>query len=102
MGLKFSKIEPVQFGDIVAMPVVDEETKLRLYELNLSTIDGVNEAIAVMAGCFKDKKDEIKEFMKGEMSSYELNQLQAYLMGGQAMLDKLEKQLDIAISMGAK
>ena len=46
-----------------------------------------------MVSCFKEKKDEIREFMKG-MGAYELNQLQAYLMGGQVLLDKLDKQFD--------
>ena len=97
MGLKFSKLEPVQFGDIVAMPEVSEETKLRLYGLSFSTLEQTNEAIDLMSSCFKDKQSEIKEFMK-TMNNYELNQLQAYLMGGQALLEKLEKQIDAAIT----
>lgn len=93
MGLKFEKIQPVQFGDIVAMPYVDEETKLRLQNINFSTLEGRADAIDLMVSCFKEKKDEIREFMKG-MGVYELNQLQAYLMGGQVLLDKLDKQFD--------
>lgn len=99
MGLKFSKLEPVQFGDIVVTPEIDEETKLRLYGISFGTLEGVKEGIEVMSSCFKEKSkiEDVKEFMT-TMSNYELNQLQAYLMGGQAMLDKLEKQIDAAIT----
>lgn len=93
MGLKFKNIEPVQFGDIVAMPYVDEETKLRLQNINFTTLEGRAEGINLMLSCFKEHKDEIREFMK-TMGAYDLNQLQAYLMGGQALLDKLDKQFE--------
>lgn len=94
MGLNFNKIEPVQFGDIVAMPKIDEETKLRLQNINLSTVQGWNDGVELMAGCFSEKKDEVKDFMKNNMNSFDLNKLQAYLMGGDSMVEMLEKKME--------
>lgn len=94
MGLNFKKIEPVQFGDIVATPKVDEETKLRLQKIDLSTVQGWDDGIDLMAGCFAEQKEEIKDFMKTNMTSLDLNKLQAYLMGGDAMVELLEKRME--------
>lgn len=94
MALQFNGIEAIRFGDIVSTPKIDAETRLRLQGVKLNTKDAVNEAIEVLSSCFGADSVAIKQFMAEQMSEYELAKLQAYLLGGDSMLEVFEKQFN--------
>ena len=94
MALEFKKqLEAISFGDLVATPKVDMEKRLRLQNIKLDKADAVREAINVMAECFGENAEAVKSFIDENMSVVELAQLQVYLVGGQDMLDSVNKKL---------
>ena len=105
-NLKFDKltIEAVQFGDFTATPHVTQEKKLRLAKLKL-TASNQEKIMDVLASCFGEDKDTVKEFMRENMMLDDLARLQVYLLRGNAgvadldaRLAKMEdKQLDKAV-----
>lgn len=94
MALVFHKKEPVTFGDISSVPVVDEESKLRLQDLDIDSSSGIDEAYKVLAGCFPDKKTEVEVFMRQNFTTFNLQVLRAYLIGGQQLVDITLARLD--------
>lgn len=96
MALSFKKnaLDAISFGDLVVTPVVDIESRLRIQQIKLGSASEVKEAIAVMSECFADKADEVAKFMSEQMSVVDLAKVQVYLIGGDEMLDKVEKKLD--------
>lgn len=94
MALEFKKqLEAISFGDLVVTPKVDMEKRLRLQSLKLDKADQVKEAINVIAECFSENAEAVKAFINENMSVVELAQLQVYLVGGQDMLDSVNKKL---------
>ena len=95
MALEFKdKLEAIRFGDMVAQPIVDIEQRLRLQNIKLDEPSGVREAITVISECFSDKSDKVKEYIEKNLSIVDIAQLQVYLVGGQKMLDKVNKDLE--------
>lgn len=94
MALQFKKIEAVDFGGVVVEPKIDIESRMRLQQIKLDTPTGVSEAITVISECFGDKGESVKEFIENNMGIVDIAKLQAYLIGGNAMLDKVEKKLE--------
>ena len=94
MALQFNGIEAIRFGKTVALPKVDAETRLRLQALKLNTKESVTEAIEVLSSCFGAESYAVKQFMTEQMTEYELAQVQAYLLGGESMLEMLDKQFE--------
>lgn len=94
MGLSYKGIEAVEFGNIKAVPQLDQKTKLKLQRINLATEEGKDNAISTLASCFPDNEQEIKDFMMKQMTDFELAQLHAYIIGGQPMLDNYNKQFE--------
>lgn len=90
MALQFKKrkAEAIAFGDIVEVPKLDIEKRLRIQHLSLKNATDVKEAIQVMSECFES--DGVAEFMKNEMTVIDLARLQAYLIGGEEMVDKID------------
>lgn len=95
MALEFKdKLEAIRFGDMVAQPSVDIEQRLRLQNIKLDEPAGVREAITVISGCFGDKEDKVKDYIEQNLSIVDIAQLQVYLVGGQKMLDKVNKDME--------
>lgn len=100
MALEFNSIQPVRFGEIEATPKITTSTRLRLQKI---TFGGDNSgAMETLSECFGAQSDEVLDFMKKNMSTLQLQRLQAYLLGGDEMLDRLDRTIDEAIkeSMG--
>lgn len=89
MALKFNKLEAVQFGDIVEVPVLDQEKKLRLKTLTRADSDDAKDK---MSACFPQNQASIREFMN-EMSDYDLQRLFTYLVHGESGLELTEKMV---------
>jgi len=88
IDLKFDKIKLIQFGDLKVKPKkLDKEMELRLRTLDLSTLDGVQEAEEVLSSCFESDNRQVKQFMHENMTSVQLSVLQAYLIGGKQVVD---------------
>lgn len=96
MALSFKKntLEAIDFGGLVVQPKVDIESKLRLQGLKLDSAAGVGEAIQVIAECFGDEAEKVAEFMRSSFGAIELAQLQAYLVGGETMLERVNAKLE--------
>ena len=95
MALEFkNKLEAIDFGGMVLTPQIDIEKRLRLQQADLKTPDGIREAMTIIAECFGDKMDEVRAFMNENMSLVDIAQLQVYLVGGQKMLDTVNKKLE--------
>lgn len=95
MALEFkNKLEAIDFGGMVLTPQIDIEKRLRLQQADLKTPDGIRETMTIIAECFGDKMDEVRAFMNENMSLVDIAQLQVYLVGGQKMLDTVNKKLE--------
>ena len=95
MALEFKdKLEAIDFGGLVVEPKVDIEKRLRLQNIKLNEANSVKEAIRVISECFGDDKNEVKDFIEKNLSLVDIAQLQVYLVGGQKMLDKVNKQME--------
>lgn len=99
MGLKFNKLEAVEFGDIVATPAMTMELRLRIQNCKFGTAEETEESIKTIARAFEksDLDGAITNFMKNEMALLDLQKLQAYLYGGDSALELINKQLDKAM-----
>lgn len=96
MALEFKGLEPVKFGDIIATPVVSQENKMRLRSANLQTEDGANELKKILAECFPAQQMQVAAFIQ-QMNELDLEILQGYLIGGQRMVDLIEKEIEGAM-----
>lgn len=95
MALEFkSKLDAINFGGLVVEPKLDVETRMRLQNIKLDNIDGVKEAIHVMATCFGDNAEKVEEFISSNMGIDDIARLQVYLVGGQNMLDRVNAKMD--------
>lgn len=96
MALSFKKnsLEAIDFGGLIVQPKVDIESKLRLQGLKLDSPAGVGEAIQVISECFGDDSEKVAGFMRSSFGVVELAQLQAYLVGGDTMLERINKKLE--------
>lgn len=94
MALEFKETEAVKFGNIIAVPSVDAELKLRIGQIKFGTNEAINSAIEIMSHAFGEKSYEIAEFMHKYMSATQLQKLQAYLVGGEDGLEMYERQMN--------
>lgn len=80
--LNFDGIKPVGFGGRECMPSTDAELKLRIQSLKFGT--GADEAHAdeILAKAFPKDEEYVREFLSTQMSTFEKQQLQAYLISG--------------------
>lgn len=101
MALSFSGLEAVKFGEIVATPTVTAEARLRIQSGNSKSAENREKLIKAMADCFGEQSEAVQDFMTHQMSGYELSLLQAYLVGGEKMLDQVEGTVAKAMEKGA-
>lgn len=95
MALEFkSKLEAIDFGGLVVEPKVDIEKRLRLQNIKLDEASSVKEAIIVISECFGENAEAVKKFINENLSIVDIAQLQVYLVGGQKMLDSVNKKLE--------
>lgn len=86
------KTEPVNFGGKECIPEINTETNMRL-----SQIKNYDEsAIAVLASAFPSDEEYVKDFLK-QMSTLEIQELHAYLVGGPKMVEFVRKKVESAL-----
>lgn len=93
MKLQFDKVEEIGFGDLQVRPNVTPELRLRLEEIKFDTEADLQEAKEVLSSVFGEHKDEVRAFMDVNMVKFSLQQLQAYLIGGPALVEKMDQQM---------
>lgn len=94
MALEFKKgLDAIKFGDIVAVPKLDVEKRLRLQNIKLEDAAGIKEAVNVISSCFEGKEDEVKAFINEYMGLSDIARLQVYLVGGDSMLEQVDKKI---------
>lgn len=96
MGLTFKKIEPVQFGDLVATPKLTNEIKLRISAAlgKADTADGMAELTKQLAAAFPDHKEEVAAFIESNMTMDDIAQLATYIISGDKGLSRLNAALE--------
>lgn len=100
MALQFNTIQPVRFGTLEATPKVTTSARMRVQRVKFG---GDNlEAMETLAECFGTQADEVLDFMKKNMSTMDLQRLQAYIIGGDAMLETLDRTIDATIKESMK
>lgn len=95
MGLKFNKLEAVEFGDIKAAPVATTELKLRVQLAleDIKTKDGMDNLVEILASFFPEKKVEIKSFIEANMTVDDMALLAAYFISGETGVERVRKQM---------
>lgn len=94
--LKFSGIQPIQFGDKVCAPKpIDAEKRLRLAEVDYSTADRAEKSDDILCGCFED--ETAKEFIRNRLSPDDKQVIATYLRGGETALNRLSDVTNQAI-----
>lgn len=88
MPLAFKKIKPVDFEDFTAVPQMTTELKLRIQNLKFDTEAQIEKAKDTLSVAFPDEKEKVRAFMdENLMGAVGLQELQAYLLGGEEMLE---------------
>lgn len=93
MSLKLSNLEPVNFGGFTAMPRLGQEQRLRVQSLEIEE-DSLDNAREVIAQCFGDDGERVKEFLAQNPFRTDYIRLQIYLTQGQSGLDNFERRMD--------
>lgn len=92
--LKFSGIQPVQFGakDCEPAPLTAEQ-KLRLERISFKTEAETAKADEILAGCFPDDEAYVLEFLRTKMTTVDKQTLQAYLAGGERAVKLIDEAI---------
>lgn len=94
--LEFKAIEAVKFGEIIAMPKLNAEARLRVQSANPTANSA--EARRALASVFEEAlQPAIIDFMEKNMSSEDLIVLQVYLASGERGIERLEAAGDKSI-----
>lgn len=100
MALKFQEQEAVEFGTLKVVPHMNAELKLRAKNLDLKTEQDLEEAIDILSQAFGDKTKEVADFMRKNMSSYDLRRLQVYLSEGPQALARVDEAVADMMTRG--
>lgn len=96
--LKFDGIQPVSFGGKECAPKVNTEQRLRLQGLKFATEADSEKADKLMAECFPDDEEYVADFLAGQMSPFEKQQLRAYLIAGAGGIRLLDEAVNQAVN----
>lgn len=91
MPLTFNSIQPVRFGDFTATPKLNQSTRLRIQNLKANTLS--DDVIDQLSAPFGADSERVAEFIKNNMSMLDVQRLQAYLAGGESMLDSVDEAI---------
>lgn len=95
--LKFSGIQPVQFGAKDCTPEINAETRLRLERAGFETQESTKKAEEILASCFPDDEAYVLEFIRTKMTTTDKQILKAYLTGGDRAVTLFEDAVRDAI-----
>lgn len=97
--LKFSGIQPVQFGGRDCAPTtLSTELKLRVERASFETEEQEKRADEVLASCFPDDEAYVLDFLQTKMTATDKRFLQAYLTGGEKAIAILEDTIKTGIA----
>lgn len=97
--LKFSGIQPVQFGAKDCTPAtLNAETKLRLERISFETEADTKKAEEILAGCFPDDEAFVLDFIRAKMTTIDKQILKAYLTGGERAVRLIEDSIKDSIN----
>lgn len=103
MPLAFKKIKPVDFEDFQATPQLNTELKLRVQNLKFASTEQIENAKEVLSSAFPDNKEQVRKFMDDNfMGAIALQELQAYLLGGEDMLNRYRQEIDKLMDKSAE
>lgn len=104
MALSFQPLADVQFGEIKATPKLTTELKLRIARLGdySKTVEDFESACKTLAKAFPEDKEEVEKFMLESMSIMDLQELQAYLVGGDKLVARTQEIMKAETEKGLK
>lgn len=91
--LKFSGIQPVEFNGRDCTPALDTGKRLRLARLKFDEAN-IDEADRILASCFPDDEEYVKNFLATKMTPADKHILQAYLLNGEKAIAMLDRTSD--------
>ena len=95
MALQFKTKEAIEFGELKVAPELDAELTLRLRQtFDYATESEAAELTDLLASCFGDKKEEVKQFILNDMTFFDVRILHAYLLGGDKLVAMVMKEMD--------
>lgn len=96
--LKFSGIQPVQFGAKDCTPEINAETRLRIERASFDTQEATKKAEETLAGAFPDDEAYVLEFIRTKMTTTDKQILKAYLTGGDRAVKIIEDAIRDAVN----
>lgn len=100
--LSFDGIQPVRFGGRDCTPSTDAELRLRIQALKFDTDANQAHANEILAKAFPEDEEYVKKFLDKQMTTFEKQQLQAYLLAGAAGIRMINSTITEAIKGATK
>lgn len=92
--LKFSGIQPVEFDGRSCSPKLDTGKRLRLSRVKFDTEANITEANKILASCFPDDEEFVRDFLENKMLPNDKRILLAYLVDGEKAIAMLDATTD--------
>lgn len=93
--LHFNGIEPVELGGVKYKPTIDAEKRLRLSQVDYSTINKAAESDDAICACFEDEKAQ--KFIRERLTPDDKIVLGTYLNSGETGLNRLSDATNKAV-----
>lgn len=100
--LSFDGVQPVRFGGRDCIPSTDAELRLRIQALKFDTDANQAHANEILAKAFPEDEEYVKKFLDKQMTTFEKQQLQAYLLAGAAGIRMINSTITEAIKGATK
>lgn len=98
MALTFNGIEPVGFGPEgrrkICTPKMNAELRLRVANLQFKTDADIERANSILAECFPDDRDFVFDFLTNEMTAFDKEILQTFLLNGVRAVEQIQNSID--------
>lgn len=91
--LSFDGIQPVRFGGRDCTPSTDAELRLRIQALEFDTDADQAHANEILAKAFPEDEEYVHKFLDKQMTTFEKQQLQAYLIAGPGGIRVIDKSI---------
>ena len=92
MSLEINTAKTIKFGDKSFTPSINAEQMLRLQRAKMTTESELEDLKKNIALCFGNDKIQVAEYLE-HVDFYQLALIQAYLVGGDAMVETIEKKM---------
>jgi hypothetical protein len=92
MSLEINTAKAIKFGDKSFTPKINAEQMLRLQRAKMTTEGELEDLKKNIALCFGDDKLKVAEYLE-HVDFYQLALIQAYLVGGDEMVQTIRKNM---------